>query len=309
MSNSAGTMGAMDAADGAEAGAAGEVGPGAPSPEIGGAAGGRFSLSDEERLAWDRDGFFIRPAVFDAGEVAALAQAAELVVALASHGVESSEERYAIDGNEYAEISVGARRATVQLEHAPSSSTVRVIEPFHRLHPCFDALVDDARLVDPMRELVGSSAVALFTDKLNLKRPREGSRFEWHQDSPYWAHFCNHLDQLPNVLVALDDADLENGCFRVIRGSHRRGLLPGRQGEGVLGPLFTHRSYIDDSLQVAAVVPAGSAVFFSPHTVHGSEPNRSERPRRALVLTYQPAGLRMFKVDAVRNTGATRDRA
>jgi ectoine hydroxylase-related dioxygenase (phytanoyl-CoA dioxygenase family) len=50
-------------------------------------------------------------------------------------------------------------------------------------------------------------------------------------------------------------------------------------------------------------MPAGSLFFFSPHTVHGSEPNHSDSPRRALVLTYQPPDLRMFKVDRIRETG------
>jgi ectoine hydroxylase-related dioxygenase (phytanoyl-CoA dioxygenase family) len=105
-------------------------------------------------------------------------------------------------------------------------------------------------------------------------------------------------------MVTLDDAHEGNGCFRVIRGSHARGLLPGRTGEGRLGPLFTHPGAFDASAQVPAAAPAGSAIFFSPHTVHGSEPNGSDAPRRAFVLTYQPAGLRMFKVDRVRNCGA-----
>ncbi len=43
-----------------------------------------------------------------------------------------------------------------------------------------------------------------------------------------------------------------------------------------------------------------SLIFFSPRTVHGSEPNVSDRNRRALVLTYQPGGHRMFKLDALR---------
>jgi ectoine hydroxylase-related dioxygenase (phytanoyl-CoA dioxygenase family) len=54
---------------------------------------------------------------------------------------------------------------------------------------------------------------------------------------------------------------------------------------------------------VLAAVPAGSLIFFSPHTVHGSQPNASEQKRRAVVLTYQPAGHRMFKVDAMREAG------
>jgi ectoine hydroxylase-related dioxygenase (phytanoyl-CoA dioxygenase family) len=176
-----------------------------------------------------------------------------------------------------------------------------VIEPFHHLDARFEALIDDPRLVEPMRDLVGVPQVALFTDKLNCKRPQEGSRFRWHQDSPYWTHFTQDVDRLPNVLIALDDADESNGCFRVIRGSHKRRMLPGLSEEGTLGPLFTDPRYFDEADQVPVVVPAGSLVFFSPHTVHGSERNGSESLRRAMVLTYQPGGRRMFKVDAKRD--------
>jgi ectoine hydroxylase-related dioxygenase (phytanoyl-CoA dioxygenase family) len=105
-------------------------------------------------------------------------------------------------------------------------------------------------------------------------------------------------------MLALDDAGAHNGCFRLIRGSHKRGLLPGRQGEGVLGPLFTDPRCFDEADAVHAAVPAGSVVFFSPHSVHGSEPNRSGSLRRAMILTYQPGGHRLFKVDAKREIAA-----
>ena len=261
-------------------------------------------LAPAERKAWTEQGFFFRPAAFTPAELVRLVAAAEDVVRRAEAAVRAGGQRYAIDGNTYVEVRLEEGRATVQLEHAPRSRTVRVIEPCHALHPEFERLIDDARIVAPMCELVCAPQVALFTDKLNLKRPREGSRFQWHQDSPYWAHFCPHLDQLPNVMVTLDDADARNGCFRLIPGSHRRGMLPGRQGEGVLGPLFTHPDHFDERTAVDAEAPAGSLVFFSPHSVHGSLPNRSERPRRALVLTYQPAGLRLFKADRIRNCGS-----
>ncbi len=254
-------------------------------------------LSAAERRAWHRDGFFVRRAVFSAPELEALRAGAERVAARAEAAA-CQGEHYSVDDNRYCE----AGGATLQYEHAPGSRTLRVIEPFHHLDARLDALIDDPRLVEPMRDLVGSERVALFTDKLNLKRPREGSRFRWHQDSPYWAHFCDHLDRLPNVLVALDAASERNGCFRVIRGSHRRGRLPGLR-DGVLGPLFTDPACFDEADQVPAVVPAGSLVFFSPHTVHGSEPNQSGRRRRACVITYQPGGHRMFKLDAKRECG------
>lgn len=254
-------------------------------------------------MAWDDDGFFFREAVLGPAELDELRTAAERVVKRAEQSVSASADHYLIDGNEYVEVPALGEAVTVQLEHTPGSGTIRVIEPFHGLHPVFDRLVDDPRIVEPMRELVGADQIAVFSDKMNLKRPREGSGFDWHQDSPYWAHFCEHLDQLPNVMLTLDDADLENGCFRVVRGSHKRGCLPGREGDGKLGPLFTHPDHFNLDDQVPLGVPAGSLVFFSPHTVHGSRPNRSNRARRALVLTYQPAGLRMFKLDRVRNAG------
>jgi ectoine hydroxylase-related dioxygenase (phytanoyl-CoA dioxygenase family) len=219
-----------------------------------------------------------------------------------AEGDPRTQRTYWIDGNRY----VDAARTTFQFEHRSGSETLRVVEPFHHLDPRLDALVDDPRLVHPMRGVIGTDGVSLWTEKINLKRPHEGSGFRWHQDSPYWVHACDHVDLLPNALVALDDADLSNGCFRVVRGSHRRGTLPGIQDETTLGPLFTDPDHFDESQQGPAEVPAGSIVFFSPHTVHGSQPNLSSSPRRAMVLTYQPADQPMFKLDGVRNAGGVR---
>jgi len=262
---------------------------------------GVFGLTGEERRAYDEDGFFVRERAFDAAEIADLRDAAEVAVARAATSPPAADD-YLIDGNRYRE----AAGSTIQFEHRPGSQTIRVIEPFHHHDPRLDRLIDDPRLVEPARELVGDQHVALFTDKLNLKRPREGSRFRWHQDSPYWAHFFRELHRLPNAMVTLDDAHRGNGCFRVIRGSHRRGLLPGLEGDGTLGALFTDPAYFDEDDQVPVEVPAGSVVFFSPHTVHGSQPNESDQLRRAFVITYQPGGGRMFKVDAKREAGAVR---
>jgi ectoine hydroxylase len=260
-----------------------------------------LELSAAEARAYREDGFFAREAVFSAAEVEVFRDAAERVVRLAA-GASESGDGYAIDGNRYVE----AADSTVQFEHRPGSSTIRVIEPFHHFDERFDALLDDPRIVEPMRGVIGSRTVALWTDKLNLKRPLEGSGFRWHQDSPYWTHACSHVDRLPNVMLMLDDAHEGNGCFRVVRGSHTRGCLPGIYDETTLGPLFTDPAHVDEASQVLLEVPAGSLIFFSPHTVHGSQPNESSEPRRALVLTYQPGGEPMFKLPGTRNCGTPR---
>jgi hypothetical protein len=257
-----------------------------------------FDLSPDETAGYGLDGFLIRRSVFRPDEVAQLRDAVERVAVLAGQLSESGRT-YLLDGNQFVDID----EVTIQFEHTPGSESIRVIEPVHQLDARLDALVDDPRIVQPMRGLVGCDDIALWTDKLNLKRPREGSGFRWHQDSPYWIHDSDHVDQLPNVLVALDDATEANGCFRVVRGSHTRGCLPGLADGSQLEGFFTSPESFDEAQQVPMLVPAGSLVFFSPHSVHGSFPNRSEQPRRALVMTYQPAGFPMLKSGVTRNAG------
>ncbi len=257
-----------------------------------------FCLSALERRAYAEDGFFIRKGAFAEDEIEDIRDAVECCAARASAAT-AGGRTYQIDGNVYCEAS----GATIQFEHAPGTKTVRVIEPFHHLDERIDRLIDDPRLVDPIRGLLGESEISLFTDKLNLKRPGEGSRFRWHQDSPYWAHFFPDVERLPNAMLSIDDATEVNGCLRVIPGSHRRGMLPGLEGEGLLGPLFTDPAYFDESLQVPVAMSAGSLLFFSPSVVHGSESNASMEQRRALIFTYQPGVGRMFKVDAKRLAG------
>lgn len=275
--------------------AAGPLDPALPRP----APGLALRLTADERRRHVEDGFFVREAVFEPAALEVLRAAAERVVSRATEAVERArrEDAYAIDGNRYVE----AARATIQLEHRAGSRTIRVIEPFHHLDPVFDALLGDPRIVAPVCGILGAERVALWTDKLNLKRPREGSGFRWHQDSPYWGHACRHCDRLPNVMVTLDDADRDNGCFRLVPGSHARGFLPGLSDGTRLGPLFTDPAHFDAQRQWLAEVPAGSLVFFDSHIVHGSEPNTSDRARRALVLTYQPADFAMFKLEGTRN--------
>jgi hypothetical protein len=258
-----------------------------------------FALNADELDAYRRDGFLVRERVFTEAEVGRFQAAAEAAAARAN-ACTAEGHTYHLDGRRF--VDVGPM--TVQYEYAPGSVQIKVIEPVHQLDSAFDALIDDPRLVAPMQQLVGSRGLALWTDKLNLKRPREGSAFGWHQDSPYWVHDCDHVDQLPNVMVTFDAASEANGCFRVIRGSHLRGCLPGTADGSQLGGFYTDPDSFDEGDQVAMEAPAGSAIFFDPHTVHGSLPNTSDEARRAIVITYQPAGYPTLKSQEVRNVSA-----
>jgi len=154
------------------------------------------ALDAAERTAYRERGYVLRPAVFRASELAQLTAAVERVherVATAAQAPGSSSER--IDGRRYQDLC--GSRVKWEWDEAPGACAVRSMEPFLHLDAALADLARDPRLVEPMRSLIGGD-VDLFTDKLNFKRPG-GSPFPWHQDTPYWAFGCRHLDQLASV--------------------------------------------------------------------------------------------------------------
>ena len=187
------------------------------------------------------------------------------------------------------------------------SNIVRVIEPVNSISKVFDQLVDDHRIVFPIQQILNTDKVSLWTAKLNLKHPKNGSGFSMHQDSPYWVYDSAHVDLMPNVLIYFDEATEENGPLLVVDKSHTRGILPGRKMKSDFPEnFFTSKEEFCEEDIVSITAPAGSAVFFSPHIVHGSRPNLSPFPRRAIILTYQPAGHPTLKSKEVRNVACNK---
>ena len=80
-------------------------------------------------------------------------------------------------------------------------------------------------------------------------------------------------------MVAVDDADVANGCLEVVSGAHAA-VLPIDE-EGCI------RADIVAALEWAPVeLEAGTTLWFHSRTPHRSGPNRSARDRRALYPTY-----------------------
>jgi hypothetical protein len=251
----------------------------------------------DEMSRYSEQGFFVRQGVFTQRELDPLREAVEGVHrgVVAEAGRKRAEPVELVGDKRYQRLLA----STVKWEWRANVVEIRSMEPYHHLDPRLDALIDDPRLWGPARAVVGSEELSLFSDKLNFKRPG-GAPFPWHQDTPYWAFKCEHLDRLVSVLVYLDDATRHNGCLWTIPGSHRHGPLPCYQDRGVLGRLYTDVERFRGEEPVALDVAAGSVVYFHGDLIHGSQGNRSEQSRRALVLTYQPAGLPRWLHDDVR---------
>jgi len=175
------------------------------------------------------------------------------------------------------------------------TDVVHGIEPFAHLSPALSAWAHDARFLEPMRDICADDAPCLYTEKLNLKRPHHGGANPLHQDHPYWREVADDVERIATAMVFLDDSALENGCLQVLPGSHRLGPQVTRAArEGSTNLEMDPGPFAGVDL-VPLEVAAGAVVFFGPLLVHRSEPNRSDRQRRSLLLSYQPAGHRHLR--------------
>lgn len=165
-------------------------------------------------------------------------------------------------------------------------------DPFRESHyhsrPVYD-FCTSTRLLDAVEALLGPDLVLLYSHF--MVKPPGGLRVAWHQDGPYWWRV--EPKTAVTAWVALDDAGPENGCMRVIPGSHRAGDLGQRPTD--TPDLIQERPFelppgsFDPASAVDLVLRRRDLSLHDSYLVHGSEPNRSGRRRGALTIRYVPA--------------------
>ncbi|MGW7364123.1 phytanoyl-CoA dioxygenase family protein [Streptomyces sp. NPDC054841] len=136
------------------------------------------------------------------------------------------------------------------------------------------------------RELIGDDAELDF-DMMIHKAPHTGVPTPWHQDAAYWVDMPDH--RAVSIWVALDDADLDNGCMWYGKGSHRQPLRPHRPTSD--GKNIECDCSEGEAGATPVPLPAGSAVAHSGSTLHYSRGNTTGGNRRAYILNYRPAAM------------------
>lgn len=142
-------------------------------------------------------------------------------------------------------------------------------------------------IVGMVSQLIGQDVI-LWGSQLFCKPPRDGLAIPWHQDGHYWP-----IEPLAacSVWIAVDEASAENGCMRVVPGSHRRGLLAHEKDADpdlALNEALS-RGTFDADAAVDVTLRPGQISLHDVNLVHGSEANRSSKRRAGMVLRYMPA--------------------
>lgn len=156
--------------------------------------------------------------------------------------------------------------------------------------PFWVRLVSDDRLLDIAEKFIGPD-IALFASHYISKPPHTGKAVLWHQDGAFWP-----LDPMNVVTLwlAVDRSTPENGCLRVIPGTHREELHAVREREGD-DAVFNVESdvTVDESKAVDMVLQPGDVEVHHPGIMHGSNANTSPYRRCGLTIRYIPTSTRI----------------
>jgi phytanoyl-CoA hydroxylase len=228
-----------------------------------------MTITQEQREAYHRDGYFIVADLVSGGEIAALRERLRAY----THGGRSPAKLA---------IQVEPRVARGELHVDHPGDGIRKIDGLVQGDDLFQKLGLHPNIVGTIAQIVGPD-IKLFRNSLLLKPPEVGSPKGWHQDSPYWPIAPM---ELCSCWFALDDATPENGCMVVLPGGHRLGPLPhvSVTDDYVIAP-----ESIDTTQAVMAPMRAGSGLFFHSLLPHYTAPNRSQHWRRAIALSYMSA--------------------
>lgn len=227
------------------------------SPPLGGRG-----LSAAELEAYRSDGFVIVRDVLGADDISALQ-------AVTDEFVDRSRSMTASDN--VIELDSG---------HTAEQPRIRRIKSPHANHPLFHAMLTSPAVLDLVESIIGPD-IRWHHTKLNSKAPGGGRQVEWHTD---WGYYPHTNADLLEVGIALDPITEENGCLKILPGSHLGPVWDHYEGDRFVGAV--EPGSFDMSAAQAIELGLGDVSIHHVRVLHGSAPNHSTRPRRLLLQGY-----------------------
>ena len=159
-------------------------------------------------------------------------------------------------------------------------------------HPWFAELVAWAPALQALRNLGFTDA--RFTSGFVISKPPHSPPLFWHQDWYGWNEPCSYSEPTLQVFLMyyLVNTTPENGCLRVLKGSHRHrhemhDLVPEAHTEALQRATDPdHPAFHPIPEDTAVPVNAGDLVVGDARLLHGAYANNSEHRRTVLTLWF-----------------------
>lgn len=121
----------------------------------------------------------------------------------------------------------------------------------------------------------------------------DDTTFGFHQDVRFRrpaSAFRELATSFVQTMIAIDPHRPDNGCLKIVPGSHRLGALAIPADRPVIDQSAENAILeawgLDPATVVDVTLDPGDVAMWLPHTLHGSGPNRSTIDRRAYVNGY-----------------------
>ncbi|MDE0991469.1 MAG: phytanoyl-CoA dioxygenase family protein [Pseudomonadales bacterium] len=152
----------------------------------------------------------------------------------------------------------------------------------HYVLACLDEIVHHDEILDAVECLIGPDII-LTNTVLFIKEPNSLHHVTYHQDATYMG--LEPQDSL-TAWIALTESTRENGCVRMIQGSH---LLDIQQhidtfGEDNILTRGQQIENIDEERALDIELEPGQMSLHHARTIHGSRPNKSANRRIGIAL-------------------------
>ena len=165
----------------------------------------------------------------------------------------------------------------------------------HLLVGWMDRIVHHPKLLDVVEDILGPDILCWSSDFF-VKKAHDPGFVSFHQDTTYAG--LEPFDGIVNCWLALTPSRKENGCLRVLPGSHRQGQLDHDTTSSEANMLFfgqTARIELDERDIVDMELEPGQMSLHHMAAVHGSQPNHSDTPRMGVVMRYIRPDVRQSK--------------
>jgi len=139
-------------------------------------------------------------------------------------------------------------------------------------------LVTHPRILDLVEDVLGPDVV-VWSASFFTKPPHDPGYVSWHQDATYWGL---DLSEVTTAWLALSDSTVENGCMRMVPGSHTQPILSHVKTyaeNNLLSRGQVVEVEVKESEAVDVILKAGEASLHHVNIIHGSNANSSSSSR------------------------------
>jgi ectoine hydroxylase-related dioxygenase (phytanoyl-CoA dioxygenase family) len=150
-------------------------------------------------------------------------------------------------------------------------------------------------VLDVVEPILGPN-IGLWSSHFICKDSYTGRATPWHEDSSYWKGRINGFDKIVTVWLAIDRSNKENGCMRVIPGSHHNGGFSDYEKVDGIENLFGSQvRNVDDSKAAYFELERGECSLHDARIIHGATPNTSPYRRCGYTMRYFSTELKAYE--------------